>query len=78
MPLKKDLPRDVLDVVQAVEDRADECWRDLWILPNPSEVAVWAFLTGGIAIVEREQAARGSNTPHFDAMLANGTRLGGR
>jgi hypothetical protein len=25
--------------------------------------------------VEREQAARGSNTPHFDAMLANLSRL---
>jgi hypothetical protein len=74
MPLKKDLPRDVLDAVQAVEDRADECWQDLRILRNPSEVAVWAFLTGGIAVVEREQAARGSNTPHFDAMLANLSR----
>lgn len=74
MPLKKDMPRDVLDVVQAVEDRADECWRDLRILRNLSEVAVWAFLTGGIAVVEREQAARGSNTPHFDAMLANLSR----
>jgi hypothetical protein len=74
MPLKRDLPRDVLDVVQAVENRADECWRDLRILRNPSEVAVWAFLTGGIAVVEREQAARGSNTPHFDAMLANLSR----
>jgi hypothetical protein len=29
MPVKKDLPRDVLDVVQAVDDRADECRRDL-------------------------------------------------
>src|SRR5205814_5961828 len=65
------LPRERLDVVQAVEDHADECWRALEIVRNPSNVAVWAFLTGGIASVEREQGARGSNTPHFDAMLGN-------
>ena len=33
------------------------------------------MLTGGIRLVEREQAARGSNTPHFDAMLGNLSRL---
>jgi hypothetical protein len=75
MPLlKHELSRELLDAVQTVEDRADDCWRPLQILGNPSDVAVWALLTGGIAVVEREQNGRGSNTPHFDAMLANLTR----
>lgn len=73
--LKKDAPPDVLEILRKAEAQADECWRTLQILQNPSNVAVWALLTGGIAVVEREQAARGSNTPHFDAMLANLSRL---
>jgi len=32
--LKKDLPRELLDVVQTVEAQADECWRALTILRN--------------------------------------------
>ena len=73
--LKKDLPRELLDDVQAVEARADDCWRALEVLRNPSHVAMWALLTAGIAALEREQAARGSNTPHFDATLANLSRV---
>lgn len=73
--LKREAPSEVLETVRQVEGQADECWRTLQILQNPSNVAVWALLTGGIAAVEREQVARGSNTPHFDAMLANLSRL---
>ena len=53
------------------EARADECWRALELRYYPSNLATWAVLSGGIKIVEREQAARGSNTPHFGAMLSN-------
>jgi len=73
--LKTEAPPEVLQTLRQAEAQADECWRTLQILQNPSDVAVWALLTGGIAVVEREQAARGSNTPHFDAMLANLSRL---
>lgn len=74
--LKKDLPREHLDAVQALEARADECWRALDLLRHPSNVAVWALLTGGVARVERAHAVPGgSNTPHFDAMLGNLSRL---
>ncbi|SRR6266542_1942454 len=73
--LKKEAPPDVLESVRKAEAQADECWRPLEILKSPLEVAVWALLTGGIEKVEREQAARGSNTPHFDAMLGNLSRL---
>jgi hypothetical protein len=62
--------------VQAIESRADECWRTLELFRHPSNVAVWALLTGGIARAERAHAAPGgSNTPHVDAMLANLSRL---
>src|SRR5262245_6861035 len=74
--LKKDLTREQLDAVQALEARADECWRALDLVRHPSNVAVWALLTGGVAKVERAQSARGgSNTPHFDALLGNLSRL---
>jgi hypothetical protein len=72
--LKKDTLPDLVETQRKAEAQADECWRGLQILYNPSNVAIWALLTGGIRIVEREQAARGSNTPHFDAMLGNVSR----
>ncbi len=73
--LKKEASRDVLESVREAEAQADQCWSSLEILRHPSNVTVWALLTGGIEKVEREQAARGSNTPHFHAMLANLSRL---
>lgn len=74
--LKTDAPADVVETLRQLEAQADECWRALQIRYYPSNIAIWALLTGGIRAVEREQAApRGSNTPHFDAMLANLSRL---
>ncbi|MDO8678661.1 MAG: hypothetical protein Q7R30_08880 [Acidobacteriota bacterium] len=69
--LKNEAPPEALETIRQLEAQADECWRPLRILQDPPNVAIWALLTGGIERVEREQAARGSNTPHFDAMLAN-------
>ena len=37
--------------------------------------AIWALLTAAIEAVEGEQAVRGSNTPHFDALLGNLSRV---
>ena len=73
--LLKRIVAELLDTVQTVEARADDCWRALRILGNPSDVAVWALLTGGIAVVEREHNGRGSNTSHFDAMLVTLSRV---
>ena len=74
--LKKDLQREQLDAVEALEARADECWRALDLFRQPSNGAVWALLTGGVARVEQAHAASGgSNTPHFDALLGNLSRL---
>jgi hypothetical protein len=46
-------------------------WRGLQIRHLASNVARWGLLVGGVRIVENEQAARGVNTPHFDAALIN-------
>jgi len=73
--LKADAPTDVVEFLGRAEAQADECWRSLDLRYYPSGVAIWAALTGGIRIVEREQAACGSNTPHFDMMLGNLSRL---
>jgi hypothetical protein len=73
--LKDDTPADIAELIGAAETQADECWRELQLRYRPSNLAAWAVLTGGIRVVEREQAARGSNTPHFDALLSNLSRL---
>jgi hypothetical protein len=84
--LKKDAPPDVVETLRQAEAQADECWRGLQLLQNPSNTALWfprflvsadtlwVLLTGGIGMVEREQTARGSNTPHFDPMLIHVSR----
>lgn len=72
--LKNDAPLDIAEILLKAEAQADECWRGLQLRHYPSNIAVRAVLTGGINMVEREQAARGSNTPHFHAMLGNLSR----
>src|SRR5262245_43185006 len=67
--LKTEALPEVGEVLKRSEDQADECWRALGLRYYPSNVGIWGLLTGGIRIVEREHAARSSNTPHFDAML---------
>lgn len=73
--LKDEIPADIAEILRQAEARADECWRALHLRHYPADLAIWAVLTGGIRMVEGEQATRGSNTPHFDAMLANLSRL---
>ena len=73
--LKKDAPRETKEILQRVEAQADECWRSLRILRRPANVVLWGLLAGGIDLVERETARRGTNTPHFDAMVSNLGRL---
>jgi hypothetical protein len=73
--LKNEAPAYTTVVLREAEAQADECWRALQLRHYPADLAVWTVLTGGIRMVEREQAARGSNTPHFDAMLGNLSRL---
>jgi hypothetical protein len=72
--LKSDAPPDVLETLRQLEAQANACWRGLRIRYYPNNVAIWALLTGGIRAVEREQAARTSNTPHFGPMMINISR----
>jgi hypothetical protein len=60
--LKDDIPPDVAEVLRQAEAQADECWRALQLRHCPTDLAIWAVLTGGIRLVEGEQATRGSNT----------------
>lgn len=73
--LKKNAPRDVIESIQQIEDRADLCFHSLTILTLPSNVALWSLLVGGIHLVEREIDNRGENTPHLDATLINASSL---
>lgn len=73
--LKKAATPEVIEAALTVEAQADDCWRALQLVTHPSNVAVWAVLTGGIEVVEREHAAGRPNTQHFDAMLGNLSRL---
>lgn len=69
--LKKDAPADVVEALRHIEAQADECWRTLALISYPANIAIWALLAAAINEVEREQAARGSNTDHFSPMLKN-------
>ena len=62
--LKEETPADIAEVLRQAEAQADECWGALQLRHYPADLAVWAVLTGGIRIVEGEQATRGSN-PHI-------------
>ena len=70
--LRKDAPADVVETLRQAEAQADECWLGLQILKDPSNTVLWVLLTGGIGMVESEQAAGGSNTPHFEATERRG------
>jgi hypothetical protein len=46
--LKAEAPSDVAKVLKEAEAQADDCWRALQIRYYPTNVAIWARLTGGI------------------------------
>jgi hypothetical protein len=73
--LKDGIPGEFAEMLSQAEAQADECWRLLHLRHYPADLAIWAVLTGGVRRVEDEQAIRGSNTPHFDVLLANLSRL---
>ena len=69
--LKKDAPKEVVEAIQRIEDRADECFRPLGLLAYPADFVIWVLLAGGIRMVEREIMHRGDNTPDLSATLQN-------
>jgi hypothetical protein len=73
--LKEDAPTEVIEAIQQVEDRADECFRPLGLLAYPADLLIWALLVGGIRMVGREIMHRGDNTPDLSATLQNVSRF---
>ena len=69
--LKKDAPPGLVEILQQVEARADECWGLLQILERPANDVLWALMVGGVGFVERGRAMRGGNAPRFHALLGN-------
>jgi hypothetical protein len=73
--LQKEAPQEVLDALQLIETRADECFKTLNLLKMPRNQAVWAVLTGAISRIEAEMANHGDNNARFDTLLLNLSRL---
>ena len=73
--LKTDAPKAVVEAIQRIEDRADECFRNLGLLEYSANLAIWGLLVSGIGLVEREILRRGDNTPDLTATLINLSRL---
>jgi hypothetical protein len=51
------------DKIQAIENRADECYKLLRLLHRPRNVAVWALLTRMALEIEMAQQRYGANSP---------------
>jgi hypothetical protein len=73
--LKKDASPALVDAIQHIESRADECSVRLALPKIHSNIALWALLVGGIKLVEQGIAAYGDNSQDFDAALINISRI---
>lgn len=63
-----------LKAVQAVEDRADGCYRLLRLLGRPRNLAMWALLTAMAHELEIFQQRYGANSPRHRIALINNDR----
>src|SRR5881398_135707 len=72
--LKKDAPQELIDTLDVLETRADECWRPLRLLNYPSDLASWALLVRAVGRVEQHRRGLPPGTPPSSAMLANLSR----
>src|SRR5258705_5410306 len=73
--LQKDAQQEVVDTLQLIETRADECFKTLKLLKMPRNQAVWAVLTSAISRIEAQMAQHGDNNSRFDVLLLNLSRL---
>src|SRR5229473_6105472 len=73
--LKKDASPEMVEAVQTIEDRADECYRRLSILQLPANDAIWALLSAGILIIEEEVKDWSQDSPYLSAALQNVSRF---
>jgi hypothetical protein len=69
--LVTDAPLELKNAVQAVEDRADECYKLLRLLMRPANQARWALLTAMALQLETWQQNHGANSPLHKIRLVN-------
>jgi len=73
--LKKDAMPEIVQTVQLIEDRADECYKPLSILQLPANDAIWALLSGGILLIEQEVKDWSQDSPYLSAAMQNVSRF---
>jgi hypothetical protein len=71
---KKDATPEQRAGIQAIEDRADECYRLLRLLKRPRNIAMWALLTSMAREVERFQQRFGANSQNHRIAIINNDR----
>jgi hypothetical protein len=72
--LKKDASSVLIEAVRLIEERADECFKALSLLKQPSNIAIWSLLVGGIRRVEQQISQYGDNSPQLQSGLINLSR----
>jgi hypothetical protein len=72
--LKRDAPTVLVDLVSRIEAHADACHLNLSILNIPSNVALWALLTGGVQMLETAGTEHNEHSKDFSIALVNAGR----
>jgi hypothetical protein len=66
-----DAPAELRSAVEAMENRADECYRHLRLVKRPANEAKWALLTAMALQLETKQQQYGANAPLHRIRLIN-------
>ena len=74
MQLKRDSPTDFVQALQAIEDRADECFDNLRLYAIPKGRASWGVLVSLVLRTEKERERHGYKD--YDVILMNLSRWG--
>lgn len=73
--LKKNASSGLIAGIQRIEDRADDCFRNLPLLKYPSNTAIRCLLVGGIRLVEKNISEFGDNSLLLQNALINLSRM---
>jgi hypothetical protein len=74
--LKSEATQDVVDAVQAIEDKADLCFQELHLLRRPWNLGCWALLSRIVVQIEQTIEERGYRTQTQAAVMYNLARGG--
>lgn len=69
--IKKRAAPEVIAAIDKIESCADECYEALQLLHLPSNLAMWALLTGTVGIIEDEIKRSSDDSPRLSATLRN-------